>query len=121
MNKKTITIFTFFITLIISCSQLSGEFTYMMNLRDAISEEYDTRQVEVNLKNKTEITVTFKDSKFEDFSGKRKEKISHDIGEMARELQEDREPVKTGVVIFVSEKNYGIAKTSESDSYNMFD
>ena len=120
MNKKTITIFAFFITLIISCSQLSGQFAYMMELRDAISEEYDTRQVEVNLKNKTVITVTFKDSKFEDFSGKRKEKISHDIGEMARNLAEGQEPFESGEVIFVTERNYGIAKTSESDSYSMF-
>lgn len=120
MNKTTITIFTFFMTLIIGCSQLSGEFSYMMKLRDAISEEYDTKQVEVNLRNKTEITVTFKDSKFEDYSGKRKEKISHDIGVLARNLGEGQESIESGEVIFVTEKNYGIAKTSESDSYSMF-
>jgi hypothetical protein len=92
----------------------------MNDLKESISDKYETEKVEIKINNKTELKILIKDSKFENYSGKDKAIISYDIGRMATNLKESKEKIKTGVVKFISEENYGVTKTSETDSYKLY-
>lgn len=121
MRRLKFILFAFLTTLVFSCSNLVGEFEFMLNLKESISEKYDTEKVEVKIHNKTTLIVSIKDSRFEELSGKVKQKISHEIGGMVSDLRKDDHNIESGIVKFISEENYGVAKTSQTDSYNMYD
>ncbi len=120
MKKINFTLLTFLLTLFISCSNLTEEFVFMNDLKESISDKYETEKVEIKINNKTELIVLIKDSKFESYSGKEKARISYDIGSMAMNLKTSKEKIKSGSVKFISEENYGVVKTSEIDSYKMY-
>lgn len=120
--KKTFTgIMTIFLITLFSCSEVVGEFEYMDELKNAISEKYETGKVEINIKNNNELTVSFTDPKFDDYSSAKKERIALEIGKLAQELREGKEGIKTGVVNFRDEENYGVAETVNTVSFQMFE
>ena len=120
MKKINFTLLTFLLTLLISCSNLTEEFVFMNDLKESISDKYETEKVEIKINNKTELIVLIKDSKFESYSGKEKARISYDIGSMVTNLKTSKEKIKSGSVKFISEENYGVVKTSEIDSYKLY-
>ncbi len=120
MKRINFTILTFLLILFISCSNSAEEFLFMKELKTSISDKYETEKVEIKINNKTELSVLFKDSKFENYSKNKKERISFEIGKMAMDLNENKEKIKTGVVKFISEENYGIVKTTDTESFKMY-
>ncbi|EJF09788.1 hypothetical protein O71_12904 [Pontibacter sp. BAB1700] len=121
MRKYTFVFLTMLLISLLSCSEMGGELNYMNRLKKSISEKYETDKVEINIKNKSELTVSLVDSKFDDYSPAKKEQVAREIGKLAQELREDKEPIKTGVVNFRDEENYGIAKTSSTVSFQMYE
>lgn len=93
----------------------------MDQLKDSISEKYQTEKIDINIRNNDKLTVSLKDPKFDDYSSDRKEQVAREIGKMVRELEYFPEQIKTGLVKFVNEKKSGIAKTSSSHLYNMYE
>ena len=120
MKTCTSAILSILLITLISCSEMTGEFEYMNQLEKAIPEKYETEQVEVNIRNKNELTVSLIDSKFDDYSPAEKEQVSREIGKLAQELREDKGKIKSGVVNFRDEENYGIAKTSDTETFQMY-
>ena len=119
--KKTITgILAIFLITLFSCSEMAGEFEYMDELKNSISEKYETEKVEINIKNSNELIVTLTDQKFGDYSSAKKGRIALEIGKLAQELREGKKKIKTGGVNFRDEENYGIAKTSNSVTFQMY-
>lgn len=91
----------------------------MYKLKEAISENYDTDDIKINISknNKNELlNILIEDSKFNNYSPKKKQNMANEIGEIALEL---RKKVITGELTFVDKSNYGIVKTSKSDSYKI--
>ncbi|WP_018478661.1 hypothetical protein [Pontibacter roseus] len=121
MKKCTSAILTILLISLFSCSEMTGEFKYLNRLKESISEKYETEKVEVNIKNKNELTVSLTDPKFDDYSPAKKEYISREIGKLAQELREGKEKIKSGVVNFRDEANYGIAKTSSTVTFQMYE
>ena len=120
--KKTIAgILTIFLITLFSCSEVTGEFEYMNELKNSISERYGTEKVEINIKNKSELIVSLVDPKFDDYSSAKKEQIALEIGELAQGFREGKEKIKKGVVNFRDEENYGIAKTSSTETFQMYE
>ncbi len=93
----------------------------MNQLKESISQKYETEKVEINIKNNNELTVSLIDPKFVDYSPAEKEQIALEIGKLAKELSEDKETIKSGVVNFRDEENYGIVKTSDSETFQMYE
>jgi hypothetical protein len=120
MKKITLSLISLLVITFSSCSEMAKEFKFMNEIRDEISKKYETNQVEINLQNKTKLIVTISDPKFKDFSSERKETISKKIGTLVKRIGKDRELINSGVVKFVVQKSYGVAKTSKSDIYDMY-
>ncbi|WP_242927609.1 hypothetical protein [Pontibacter vulgaris] len=120
MKKITSAILTVLLITLFSCSEMSGEFKYMNQLKESISKKYETEKVEINIKNNNELTVSLIDPKFVDYSPAKKEQIALEIGKLAKDLSEDKETIKLGVVNFRDEANYGIVKTSDSETFQMY-
>jgi len=108
-------------TVIVSCSNVTNELSFMNDLKESISEKYDIEKVELKMNNGSNLTVIIKDSKFENYDLKRKQRISSEIGQMITHLRDNDEPIKSGSVRFMNEDNYGIIKTSDSESFKMFE
>ncbi|MCP2045853.1 hypothetical protein [Pontibacter sp. HSC-36F09] len=121
MRKYTLIVLTTLLIGLLGCSEMTGEFNYMDRLKKSISAKYETDEVEINIKNNNELTVSLIDPKFHDFSPAKKEQIAREIGKLAQELREDKESIKSGVVNFRDEENYGIAKTSSTVSFQMYE
>lgn len=121
MKKYTTATLIILLITLFSCSEMTGEFEYMNRLKKSISEKYETEKVEINIKNNNELIVSLIDPKFDDYSPAKKEQISREIGKIAQELREDKEKIKSGVVKFRDEKNYGIAKTSNTVTFQMYE
>ena len=121
MKNFTFSLLTLFLITLSSCSEMTKEFKFMNELRSEISEEYDTNEVEINLRNKNILVVSFSDSKFDDYSSGEKKRIAKRIGAMVRKKTKNREPIKSGKVEFVDETEVGILKQSDSDTYNMYE
>ncbi len=108
------------LALFISCSETRGEFKFMNELKQAISEKYDIEKVEINIKSNNELFVSLIDRKLKNHTSESKKQMSLDIGKLAQELRGDKEKIKAGEVKFVEEQKYGIAKTSKTESYSMY-
>ncbi|MFC6997825.1 hypothetical protein [Rufibacter roseus] len=121
MKKCTSAILTILLPFLFSCSEVTGEFKYMYRLKKSITEKYETDKIEINIKNNSELTVSLLDPKFNEYSPAKKEQISLEIGKLAQELREDKETINSGVVNFRDEENYGIAKTSSTQTYQMYE
>ena len=121
MKKITTTILTVLFITLFSCSEVTGEFKYMDELKKSISEKYETEKVEINIRNNDELIVSLVDPKFDDFNTDRKEQIAQEIGKLAQELREDKEKLKSGVLKFRDEANYGIAKASSTETFQMYE
>lgn len=121
MKKHTSVVLTIFITALFSCSEVAGEFTYMNRLKEAISEKYETEKIEINIKNDDELIVSLIDPKFDEYSETKKERISREIGQLAQELREDKETIKSGLVNFRDEENYGVVKASSTETFKMYE
>ncbi|MCK0148175.1 hypothetical protein MWU78_21185 [Arenibacter sp. F26102] len=93
----------------------------MNQLKKSISEKYEPEKVDIKIKNNDELIVSLIDHKFDDYSPARKEQISREIEKLAQELRKDKETIKSGVVNFRDEGNYGIAKTSSKETFQMFE
>ncbi|MFI1772365.1 hypothetical protein [Thalassobellus citreus] len=119
--KKTTFIFTLFaFIIVINCSKARENISYMYNLKEAISDNYDTDDIKINITNKNEIeelNISISDSKFNSYSSKKKQIIANEIGKIASKLRENK--IITGKLIFIDESNYGIVKTSKTDSYKI--
>ena len=120
MKKFTVSLITLLIITISSCSEMTEEFKFMNEIRNEISENYGTNEVEINLRNKDMLIVSFSDPKFNTYSSEKKENISREIGALVKIIGKDREPISSGVVKFIDQKNYGVAKTSTSETYHMY-
>lgn len=120
--KKLIPLFlTILLAPLFSCSEVIGEFNYMNQLKKSISEKYETEKVEINIKNNNELTVSLIDPKFDDYSPAKKEQISREIGKLAQEFRKDKEGIKSGVVNFRDEENYGVVETSSTETFKMYE
>ncbi|MBX0332267.1 hypothetical protein K3G39_03370 [Pontibacter sp. HSC-14F20] len=120
MKKYKSAILTILLITLFSCSEMSGEFKYMNQLKKSIAEKYKTAEVEINIKNNNELTVSLIDPKFDDLSPAKKEQIAREIGKLAQELREDERTIKSGVVNFRDDEDYGVAKTSSTETYQMY-
>ncbi|MBF9254829.1 hypothetical protein I2I11_16115 [Pontibacter sp. 172403-2] len=120
MKRITTAILTILLITIFSCSEMTGELKYMYELKESISEKYETEKIEINIKNNGELIVSLIDPKFDDYNSARKEQISKEIGKIAQELREDKGNIKSGVVKFRDEENYGIAKISSTETFQMY-
>ncbi|MCK5443571.1 MAG: hypothetical protein KAJ23_16925 [Maribacter sp.] len=107
------------IVLVSSCSQERGSLIYMNDLKKKISKDYRTEQIEINITNKN-LTVSLLDSKFENYGSIKKQGIAREIGQLAKDIKEDGPKLESGVVKFINTSNYIIARTSKSESYNMY-
>ncbi len=121
MKECTSVVLLILLVTLLSCSEMTGEFKYMNRLKKSISEKYETEKVEINIKNNNELIVSNIDPKFDDYTPAKKEQISREIGKLAQELREDKEAIKSGVVNFRDEENYGIAKTSNTVTFQMYE
>lgn len=121
-TRKIASVFlTILLISLFSCSEMSGEFKYMNQLKESISKKYETEKVEINIKNNNELMVSLSDPKFADYSLSEKKQIALEIGKLAEELREDKEAIKSGIVNFRDEENYGVVKTSDSETYQMYE
>lgn len=120
MKKYACTILPIFLIILFSCSEMTGEFKYMIQLKKAISEKYESDKIDINIKNNNELIVSLIDPKFDDYTATKKEQIALEIGKLAQELSEDKETIKSGTVSFQDEKNYGIAKISSAETFPMY-
>jgi hypothetical protein len=100
---------------------MTEEFRYMNQLKESISEKYGTEEVEVSLMNRTDLTVSLTGSQFNDYTPAEKRQISREIGELAQELKGDKNTIISGQVNFQDEQNYGIAKSSSTETFQMFE
>ncbi|WP_299984488.1 hypothetical protein [uncultured Pontibacter sp.] len=73
MKKCTYAILAILLITLSSCSEMTGEFKYMNQLKETISKTYETEKVEIDIKNKSELTVSLLDSKFDHYSQAEKE------------------------------------------------
>lgn len=120
MKTFTAVILPMLLITLFSCSGMSEEFKYMNRLRESISRKYEIDKVEINIKNSNALSVSLIDPKFDDYTSARKEQISREIGKLAQELREGKQTIKSGVVNFRDEENYGIVKSSTTDTFQMF-
>ena len=120
MRKIKFTLFTVMMTLLVSCSNVTNKLSFMHELKESISEKYDIEEVELKMNNGSNLIVIIKDSKFKNYDSKKKQRISRAIGKISTNLRDDGETIKSGTVRFVSEENYGIVETSDSEDFNMF-
>lgn len=118
--KKTTLIFTLLTLLIVlNCAKARDNISYMYNLKEFISDNYDTDHIKIDISTNEEnevLKVSIEDSKFNNYTPKKKQKMANEIGNTALELR--KKPI-TGELIFIDESNYGIVKTSKSDSYKI--
>lgn len=121
MKNITTTIFSILMITLSSCSEVTAEFKYMDELKKSITEKYETDQVELNIQNSEELIVSFTDPKFDHLSSAEKEQISREIGKVAQELRGDKEKIYKGLVNFRDEKDYGIARTSSTETFEMYE
>ena len=80
-------LFLFLLTISISCSNLTEGILFLNDLKESISNKYETEEVEIKINNKTELIVVFYDPKFKSYNGNKKEGISYELGTMAKDLQ----------------------------------
>lgn len=113
--------------LIFNCAKQKEDFSFMFNLKETISENYDTDSIKINMlenENHVVLNISLEDSKFNYYSPENKQKIAREIGKLALQLrnkisQTDLKPIEMGELTFVDKSNFGIIKTSNSDSYKM--
>ncbi|MGB7786272.1 MAG: hypothetical protein WBL27_09240 [Salinimicrobium sp.] len=102
-----------------SCSE-NSKFGFGYRLKNAISETYDTGEIQIKIINDEQLLVSLKDSDFYAHSSAEKQEISKAIGKMANDLKKG-EPFKAGTVKFVTQSSLGVLSKTETVSYNMFD
>ena len=122
--KKTNLLFTLLTFLLIfNCSKAREDLSYLYSLKEAISENFETDLIKINISEneKSEVlNISIEDSKFNHYSPKKKQKMANNIGEIALKLRKNTQKTITGELTFVDESNYGIFKTSDSQTYNIF-
>lgn len=109
----------FFATAILG--NTSGKLKALDQLTIAIEDKYQIKDVDVELKNLDELTITLMDADLKKLSPSEKVAMAHEIGELARSLDPDLEKLKKGHVQFVSEAKLGIVQTSDTETYHMFE
>ncbi|TRZ40798.1 hypothetical protein D3A96_15280 [Robertkochia marina] len=86
-------------------------------LKESISSNLETEDVDLELINNEELVVVLKDSKFQDYSTDEKRNLSYEIGQMVSNLEIELE---NGQVQFLTEEKQGFFKTSDGESFDMF-
>lgn len=120
MKKITTTIFAVIFISLLSCSEMTGEFEFMNELKTSISGKYETSEIEIKMENR-ELIVILKESDFSHLNVAEKEQISREIGKLVNEIRGKKEKTGSGVVKFREEGDYGIAKTSSTETYQMYE
>ncbi|MGE5944976.1 MAG: hypothetical protein ACM31G_11620 [Flavobacteriales bacterium] len=120
MKKLPLTLFFLFLITLSSCSKEKGEFIYMLNLKNDISKTYNINRVDIKMLNEDAITITLIDSRFNNYSSEKKQKLAKQIGILVTELRGDMIKIKKGELIFTDESNHLIVKTTKSESFNIF-
>ena len=119
MKKFNLLILSILLITTIGCSNLTGKFKFMNELKNSVSEKYGTEEVEVQLINKNDLLVVLKDSKFENYSPEEKKDVSLEIGEIVSNLNTNDININNGQVQFLTEKDYGLIKTGDAQSFKM--
>lgn len=123
--KKITVLFTLFISITcFNCSEkIKKNVLLIQELKTNISKTYNTEHVEVKLStsdNNSILKISLEDSKFNDYSSKEKQSMANDIGTMALKYKDSLHQITQGELTFIDKTNYGLVKTSNSDSYNMY-
>jgi hypothetical protein len=95
----------------------------IQELKTNISKTDNTEHVKVELStsdNNSILKILLEDSKFNNYSSKEKQSMANDIGTMALKYKDSLHQITQGKLTFIDKTNYGLVKTSNSDSYNMY-
>lgn len=101
-----------------SCSH-DSKTAYAYRLKNAISEAYDTGEVEVKIINNNRLLVSLNDSGLYSHTPEEKREIAKAIGRMANELKTG-ESFQAGKVKFVTHSSLGVLSRTESQSFSIY-
>lgn len=123
MSKKALKIIlSFIIITTFSCSQFRKELSQMKELKEEISKEYDIENIKINITNHQDkeqvLNILIGDSKFNNYNTRNKQKLAFEIGKLAFKVYNPSDII-LGKLTFEKESNYGLVKTSNSNSYKM--
>ena len=118
MKKFNLLLLAVLAVTFLSCTSLTGKLQLLDTLKENIASKLDTGKIDLELINNEELIVVLKDPKFQEYSPDEKKKLSFEIGIMASNLELELEK---GQVKFVTEINQGLLKTSDAESFEMFE
>jgi hypothetical protein len=116
--KLTLQLMTTVVTLAL-LSSCNTDFRGMLELQQEISRKVPCKEVQLNVKDGSELKVTLVNSPYNDSSADAKAQLSILIGKMASEHKELMHQIKHGSTFFVNESSFAIAKVTQTDSYPM--
>ncbi|GGD27651.1 hypothetical protein [Hyunsoonleella pacifica] len=93
----------------------------MKELKEEISKEYDIENIKINITNQDKeqvLNILIGDSKFNNYNTRNKQKLAFEIGKLAFKVYNPSDII-LGKLTFEKESNYGLVKTSSSNSYKM--
>lgn len=120
MNVIKYTLLILSLLFLMNCSDARKGFSLMYELDGAIADKYDFEDIELKLRNKSELTVNINYSDVEELNGREMAEIAKEIGEMVSDLEGAIKTIEEGTVKFTKKEDYGILQKSETESYQMF-
>ncbi|WP_162623361.1 hypothetical protein [Confluentibacter sediminis] len=93
----------------------------MNKLSNEIKETYNIKSIDIKMLRKDDIIISLTDSRFHNFSSEKKQALANQIGELVSKLRGDMTKINTGELLFINETNFIVGKTTESESFKMFE
>lgn len=120
---KRILVLIILVGSLISCKGIGRKIKDTQELKEQISSELNinTIKVDVLIENgEKTINVLIEDGKFKNYSPKQKRFMAKQIEKIILEQNKDHLNIKSGKLVFKTESDYGVLKTSDSESYKIF-
>ena len=115
--KKNFFLFIIALTVFTGCSQVTQSLSYALDLREIITDKYDSDEVQVTINNDI-LIVSLIDDKFSGYSDVEKQQMVNEITAIAKDL-DDKPELSGGVIKFVTKGLDGLVKTSTSETLEM--
>ena len=92
----------------------------MNDLKNEISKTYGIEKVNIELLNQNSLKISFTDSRFNNYSTDKKQKLAKQIGKLIEESRDKMPGIRTGELIFIDETNFIVGKSTKAESFKIF-
>lgn len=120
---KRILVLIILVGSLISCKGIGRKIKDTQELKEQISSELNINTIKVDVlveNGEKTINILIEDGKFKNYSSKQKRLMAKQIEKIILEQNKEHLNIKSGKLVFKTESDFGVLKTTDSESYKIF-